>query len=184
VPFETIQPEVERLRNYIVGDLDYLLSKKTGGNYLAAALITCACDTLAYLKYGNKNSGHRFFQEVIPEKWSCLAKGLYQAIRDGIVHSYDTKTICVGSRTLTINISWSRKPHFHLSSDRAVLHINIRDLAAAFKMAVSRFETDLANTPLLRDTFAKRMDKARALLLYGKDATIWEECLCAMPTLK
>jgi hypothetical protein len=49
VPFKTIQPEVERIRNYVLGDLSRLVRLKKGGNYLAVALINCACDAFSNL---------------------------------------------------------------------------------------------------------------------------------------
>ncbi len=180
VPFETIKPEFVRLWNFIVGDLDYLVDHETGGNYLAAALITCACDTLSYLRYDENSNGGRFFAEVLPTQWAALADKLYQAIRDGIVHSYDTKVICVGSQKITVNISWSEKPHFHLSPDRTTLHINIRNLAADFKNALKRFEADLMDNPDLRKTFESRMRKSRELVVRGSDRKVWEQCLSTM----
>ena len=47
LPFDTIKPEIDRLRNFVIGDLNYLIKQDTGGNYLAAAIVTCACDTLS-----------------------------------------------------------------------------------------------------------------------------------------
>ena len=180
VPFDIIEPEVGRLRNFIVGDLDYLISQNTGGNYLAAALITCACDALSYLKHGDKNRGERFFAEVIPLEWKLLAPALYEAIRDGIVHSYDTKVICVGSRKVVVNISWGAMPHFHLSADRKTIHINIKNLAADFKDAIKRFEADLKDKPDLRETFEKAMRKSREISVQENARATWERYLNTM----
>ena len=180
VPFERIKPEVDRLRNFIVGDLDYLVKQKRGGNYVAAALITCACDVLAHLKYGAKNRGELFFAEIVPLEWVPLASTLYEAVRHGIVHSYDTKIICIGSRKVIVNISWGAKPHFHLSSDRKTIHINIKDLAADFKNGFKRFEADLRKKPALRATFEKYMRKFREISVHENDRATWEQCLDAM----
>ena len=180
IAFETIKPEVDRLRNFIVGDLDYLISHDRGGNYLAAALITCASDALSYLKYGDRNKGERFFEDIIPSEWKSLAASLYEAIRDGIVHSYDTKIICVGSRKIIVNISWGAKPHFHLSQDRKTIHINIKNLAADFKDALKRFEADLKNKPALRETFESSMRKSREISIPNNQRAGWEQCLSKM----
>jgi hypothetical protein len=50
VPYETIRAEVERLCNYVTHDLDLLIAHDVGDNYLATALITCACDAISYLE--------------------------------------------------------------------------------------------------------------------------------------
>ena len=91
VPYETIRAEVERLCNYVTHDLDRLIGQDVGGNYLAAALTTCACDAISYLKYGQRNRGDLFFTEILPDLWKPIAKTLYDAIRNGIVHTYETK---------------------------------------------------------------------------------------------
>src|SRR5438132_7686229 len=91
VPYESIRAEVERLRAYVTHDLDILIAQEVGGNYLATALITCACDALSYLKYGHRNRGDLFFAEVLPDLWKPIAKTLYDAIRNGIIHTYETK---------------------------------------------------------------------------------------------
>jgi len=177
VPFETISAEVSRLHNFVVGDLNHMVKRKTGGNYLAAALITCACDTLSHLKYGKKNKGELFFAEVLPSKWHPLAPVLYGAIRHGIVHLYDTKFIRINSRKIDVVISWRMKPHFHRSADGNQIFINVRNLAADFKAALKRFEADLKAQPQLRETFAKAMCKSREVSVGKKGQALWEQSL-------
>ncbi len=73
VAYETIRSEVERLRNYIIKDLDLLVNQDVGGNYLAASLITCACDAISYLKYGKHHRGNLVFSELLPDFWQPVA---------------------------------------------------------------------------------------------------------------
>lgn len=180
VPYETIRGEVDRLRNFIIGDLDYLINQDRGGNYLAAALITCACDALSYLKHGDRYKGERFFAEIIPPERKDLAPVLYEAIRDGIVHSYDTKLIGVGPRNVIVNISWGAMPHFHLSEDRKKIHINIKNLAADFKNAFERFEAELKSDSHLRETFERSMRKSREISVADSERAMWEQSLNMM----
>ena len=118
VPYETIRAEVERLCNYVTHDLDILIAQEVGGNYLAAALITRACNAISYLKYGQCYRGDLFFTEILPDLWKPVAKTLYDVIRHGIAHTYETKTIILNSRRLDIGVSWRAKPHLHLSGRR------------------------------------------------------------------
>jgi len=181
VPFKTIRPEVIRLRNFIIGDLNYLVKQKTGGNYLAAALITCACDALSHLKNGKENKGELFFAEVIPPEWQPLAPALYSAIRDGIVHLYDTKFVCINSQKIEIVISWRKKPHFHRSADGKQIYVNVRKLASAFKAAVRSFEADLKDKPQLRETFEKSVRKSREISIEkNAERAAWNKCLRSM----
>jgi len=180
VPFATIKPEVDRLRNFIIGDLDCLISQEAGGNYLAAALITCACDTLSHLKYGKRNKGELFFAEIIPAGWSALAPVLYQAIRDGIVHVYDTKVIRINSHDIEVTISWRMKPHFHLSVNKKHIFVNVQNLASDLKDAIKRFETDLKAKPHLREVFERSMRRSRQISVENNERKIWEQCLLKM----
>ncbi len=130
VQYETIRTEVDRLRNYVTTDLDLIVNQNIGGNYLAASLITCACDAMSQLKHGQPNRGDLIFAELLPDQWKPVARSLYDAIRDGIVHLYETKTIVLGSTHLNLVISWKAKPHLHVSSTGNDLYINIRQLVS------------------------------------------------------
>ena len=180
VPFKTIKPEVDRLRNFIIGDLDYLIRRRKGGNYLAAALITCACDALSHLKHGKEHKGELFFAEVIPSEWKPLARALYRAIRNGIVHLYDTQFIRVNSQKIDIVISWRMKPHFHRSADGKRIFVNVKNLAADFKAAVKCFEAELMVKPQLRETFERSMRKSREISVEQFERAAWQQCLRKM----
>jgi hypothetical protein len=75
------------------------------GNYLAASLITSACDAISYLRSGRRNRGDLFFTEILPDLWKSIAKTLDDAMRNGIVHTYETKTISLDSRCMDIGVS-------------------------------------------------------------------------------
>jgi hypothetical protein len=181
VPYETIKPEVERLRDFVTNDLDRLVSQDLGGNYLAAALITCACDAISFLKYGQRNRGDRVFAEILPDLWKPVAKTLYDAIRDGIVHVYDTKTIIVGSTHLNVVISWRAKPHLHVSATRTDVYVNIRQLSQDLKAAVAQFETDLKGEDNLRDIFYKSMRREREITPPPSEQHKWQDVLSRAP---
>ena len=181
VRYETIRSEVERLRNYVTNDLNLVVKQKIGGNYLAASLITCACDAISYLKYGKPNRGDLFFAELLPDLWKPVARNLYDAIRDGIVHVYETKTIRIGSLQLDIVISWGARPHLHLSPSGKSVNINVPKLAQDLTDAISRFETELKSNPGLRDTFYKSMQRDRELNPNKTELGNWNHVLSQAP---
>lgn len=181
VQYETICNEVERVRGFIITDLDLVVNRDIGGNYLAASLITCACDALAHLKYGCLNNGEAFFAELLPDCWKPAAAGLYGAIRDGIVHSYETKTIVVGSRRLNVVISWRAKPHMHLSPSAEDIYVNVFELAQSLKRALVQFEADLKTNGNLRDTFYQAMRKDREYYVQQADRQSWDSALAQAP---
>ena len=181
VAYETIRSEVERLRNYIIKDLDLLVNQDVGGNYLAASLITCACDAISYLKYGKPHRGDLVFSELLPDFWQPVANTLYDAIRHGIVHVYDTKTIVVGPIRLNVVISWKARPHLHLSSTGTDVYVNVRQLARDLRNAIARFETDLKGDGKLRDTFYKSMRRDREIHARKLDRMKWQNVFSQAP---
>ncbi len=181
VRYATIRPEVERLRDYVTNDLDLLITQDVGGNYLAAALITCACDAISYLKYGQRSRGDLVFAEILPDLWKPVAKTLYDAIRNGIVHIYETKTIILGSRRLDLGISWRAKPHLHLSATGAHIYVNVRQLSQDLKAAIGQFEADLKADARLRETFYKRMRRERELSPGASEHQKWQHVLSRAP---
>lgn len=181
VVYETIRPEVERLRNYVLNDLDLLVNQDAGGNYLAASLITCACDAISYLKYGRAHRGDIVFSELLPDFWKPVANTFYDAIRDGIVHIHETKTIVVGSKRLNVVISWKAKPHLHVSSTKADVYVNVRQLAKDLKSVITRFEEDLKSDTNLRETFYKSMQRDREIHVRQSDKAKWHDALSRAP---
>jgi len=181
VQYEAIRCEVERVRGFITTDLDVIVNQDTGGNYLAASLITCACDAVSHLKYGRRNSGEAFFAEVLPDCWKPVARGIYGALRDGIVHTYETKTIVAGSRRLEIVISWRERPHMHLSQSGDHIYVNVYQLAQDLKRALLRFEADLKVHEGLRNTFYDAMQKDREYHVPRADWQAWDSALAQAP---
>lgn len=182
VLYETIRPEIERLRNFVTTDLDLIVSQDIGGNYVAASLITCVCDAIAYLKYGVANQGELFFAELLPDDWKPVGGGLYDAIRNGIVHVYETKTIVLPSQRLNVVISRRVRPHMHLSPSGTDIYVNILQLAHDLKNAIARFEADLKEDESLRNTFHGAMRKSRESYVSLQDQPQWDTALARAPT--
>src|SRR5436190_24290128 len=105
--YDDIKEDFERVRCYITGDLRRLLSQDEGGNYLAAFLIACACETIAWYRYGNDH-GHLILKELLPIDWKPVAYSLHTAMRNGIAHRYEPKTLKVGGTRLEISIAWRK----------------------------------------------------------------------------
>jgi hypothetical protein len=181
VQYNTIRAEVDRVRDFITTDLDLIVKQDIGGNYLAASLITCACDALSYLKYGSANRGELFFAELLPDPWKPVADGLYDAIRNGLVHVYETKTIVVGSRHLNVVISWRAKPHMHLSPSGSDIYVNVLQLAQDLKIAILRFEADLKVQDRLRNVFYQAMRKDREFHVQPNTQQSWTDALAHAP---
>ena len=186
IPFVQIEKEFDRLRSFLKADLHLILQPGMGGNYVSATLITCACDALGWLQYGQKNGGAKFFSEkLLPQEWKAVGKTIYYAVRNGLVHSYETKDIMLNGREIVVVISRKDKPHLTFSTDKKYLYLNVRQLAQDLERALCDYENQLKGNEETRATFLKYMTKGRELFVKNpKEAPIWESLLNKFATTK
>src|SRR5207253_713989 len=94
IDFENIRKDFEELQGFVLTDLEIITRAPTGGNYAAALLITTACEALGTLLYGTDSGGTDFFANyLLPPRWRPVAKSIYDALRNGLAHSFSTKAI-------------------------------------------------------------------------------------------
>jgi len=157
VTFENIKVEFSELRNFILNDLEMIRSAQKGGNYAAALLVVTACEAVGALRYGKKDGGLDFFRDyLVPEKRQSVSKSIYSALRNGIAHSFLTKTILKAiDKPIVIEISWSKENHFEYDSIRATLFINIQEFSMTLRQAFERYENELKQQAVLCDRFNK-----------------------------
>jgi len=74
--FKQIKPEFERLRAFVLNDLDRIVDRDVGGNYAAVALIVCGHDAIADLRDGRANAGQLPFADALPSAWRPVAPSL------------------------------------------------------------------------------------------------------------
>ena len=179
IPFVQIEKEFDRLRRFLKADLDLILQPGMGGNYVSVTLITCACDALGWLHYGQKNGGAKFFSEkLLPQEWKEVGKTIYDAVRNGLVHSYETKDIMVNGSKIVVAISRKDRPHLTFSTDKKYLYLNVRQLAQDLERALCDYENQLKENEETRETFFKYMTKERELFVENpKEAAMWESLL-------
>lgn len=129
VSYEQIRASFEKVRHYFSYDLKLLTSVDTGGNYITGLLICCACEILSRLEYG-KEDGIRFFaEEMLPVKWRPVAPNLFDAMRNGIAHFYETKSIHLTGRVVEIYLSWRKEPHLLIHFPYIFDHLSGRRVA-------------------------------------------------------
>src|SRR3989442_1761070 len=122
VEYEDIRSKFEELRNFIINDLKLLVGQENGGNYITACLIVCACEALSWLRNGKPYKGELFFSEMmLPHKWQAVASTLYDALRNGIVHGYETMDVVIGPTRVVLAVSWKQKPHLKFEQGDGVV---------------------------------------------------------------
>jgi len=162
VDYEMIKPHFEQLRDFVLNDMQLLISQKKGGHYITACLIACACEALSWLRYGEQYKGDTFFaQMMLPAEWQPVGRSLYRALRDGIVHGYDTMFIVVGSRRVEIVVSWKLYAHLSFGNGGAHIYLNVEKMAEDLKAALEKYESELKTDSKLRERYFKTMKKMK-----------------------
>jgi hypothetical protein len=153
VEFAQIEADFAELRNFILTDIDLIVGMASGGNYAAAAIITCAYETLAAVRGKAK---HEVFAESLPDEWRAVAPSLFNALRNGVVHGYRTKAVVVDGRRLEISVSWRQMRHLSFDASRQTLYLNVQQMAADLRRAFEAYEDLLRSNAAARDTYLKR----------------------------
>ena len=180
ISYEDIRGSFERVRDYFSFDLRLLSNEDHGGNYVTALLICCVSETLSRLKYGKKNGVRFFAEEMLPDKWWPVAPNLFDAMRNGIAHFYETKRIRVRDKVIDIYISWREKPHLEFSDDKARLYLNIQSMAGQTLKLLERYEVSLKADSKLRSQWYEAMRAIKVQCskkVEGDELKAWENLM-------
>ncbi|MBB3189315.1 hypothetical protein [Halomonas cerina] len=171
VEFGKIKDDFIELEAFVLNDLEIITNSTKGGNYAAALLITAACEALGTLRYGRKDGGQEFFENyLLPEPWRAVSKSIYDALRNGLAHSFSTKAVVNASeKPIELGVSWSKEKHLSYDSGCSVLFLNIQQLANDLRSAFDRYQSELQQRPELRDTFYRWREKQRIYQVQNKN---------------
>ena len=162
--YNDIKDDFEELRDFFTNDLRILIQSSVGGNYAAVLIATTACEVLGPLRFENNGEREFFRMYLLPETWRTVAPSLYDALRNGLAHSYATKTILnINGADLELGISWSEKPHLQFDHKHSVLYINVRKLAQQVSEALAVYEEELKAQPKLCVLYAERRKRKRII---------------------
>jgi hypothetical protein len=158
--FDLIEKEFYELRDFVLNDLDLLINLPKGSNYTAALLVATACEVLGRLRY-ESGKGDEFFKNyLVPENWRPVASTIFDALRNGLAHSFATKVIVqIPGKELNLGISWKEKPHFVYDAKESCVYLNVRNLSYALRHAFEQYETELRTDTNLCELFRKRRRK-------------------------
>ena len=140
--------QFDELRRFVLEDLDRIVDQPVGGNFAVAALVGCSYDLLGKLQ---ARRPHKVFAESLPEPWPAVAKSLYDALRNGLVHTYSPKVIEVGDG-VRLAISW--KAHTHLSWEKDHLVLRVPDLVDGLRDRWTAYNQLLRSSSAARAQFA------------------------------
>ena len=157
VSFADIEQKFNRVFGFIQRDLERILTLDPGVNFAVAGLAACACETLARYRYG-RGEGADVFSRLLPGgPFQVVAKSLYDILRNGLVHRYDTADIRVEGKTIQLAISWRAEPHLSVKEVNGVpnLVLNVTTLCADLFGAFAEYREELRGNGEARDHFLR-----------------------------
>jgi hypothetical protein len=155
VSFEYIEPKFDRVFGFIQRDLEQFLAQDVGGNFAVAALAACACETLA--RYRDRSGdGGEVFRRLLPAgPFQVIARSLYDLLRNGLVHRYDTADLNVEGRRVRLALSWRAAPHLSVQEIDGVsnLVLNITTFCSDLFKVFREYREGLKRSAEARDRF-------------------------------
>lgn len=116
-------------------------------------------------------------KKMLPDEFKPIARNLFDAIRNGIAHGYETKSIRIGDKPLDIGISWRQQPHLQFSPDKKVLYLNVQTMSKQILDLLEEYETLLVAEPQLRMQFSKAMRISWTEKLNDAELKAWMKLL-------
>jgi hypothetical protein len=162
--YDDIKHEFDESLGYIHNDIAWLCEHNSGLNYTVALLIGCACEALA--DGGAYPSKERALAELLPDDdWKQLAKPLFDALRNGLAHSFDTKHLHVDSEAIQIYIVWNMPTAIGIKKANGAdgLFIGTRLLAGKVCAAINTFRTKLQSDPTACQRFRDALQRDRSV---------------------
>ena len=153
VSFEDIEAKFNRVFGFIQRDLERFLAQDVGGNFAVAALAACACETLARYRYGS-GEGADCFRRLLPDgSFQVIARSLFDLLRNGLVHRYDTADIRVEGKIIRLALSWRAEPHLSIKEINGVpnLVFNVTTLCTDLFRAFAEYREELKRSADARD---------------------------------
>jgi len=178
IDFKAIEQRFCEIFGFIQQDLLRIIQVEPGVNYAAAALIGCACETMAKYRYASGEAADAF-AVLLPEgTHQKVAKTLYDALRNGLVHGYEAKDIEFNGSHVGLAIAWRETPHlsFKVVNGKPQLMLNMRDLCERLSEQIDVFRAELEGNASARDLFFTRWPKKRVLTVRApEEIQVWKE---------
>jgi hypothetical protein len=177
--FDEIEREFEDSFGYIQNDMKAIGSGTQRVNYTLAALIGIACEMLAAPR-GMRGQPEAILQEVIPSPWKPLAKALFDAMRNGLAHGFDTKHIMVGGVPHQIYMQWQGTTPLELilTGGRVQFYLRPRPLADLICSKIDELREQLKTDSEVRHQWLAKCHRyKREIYLDPKATSAWKDLL-------
>lgn len=164
VTFAEIKDEFEYSLGYIHNDIQALCQGEQTLNYTVALLVGVACEALEDAgAYANKIT---ILEDLLPDAdWKRLARLLFDALRHGLAHNFDTKHIHVNGSVVQIYLSWTMKEMIRIVqvNGKDALYVSTCGLGNGVCQKIRDFRTKLENDAEARQRFRNALDHGRSV---------------------
>lgn len=117
----------DHLRLTLEKEIPRQLEHPEGGHYVVALLIVIGSEALSKLQ--GQPDEHLFVKMTTQRGLtSLMASTLFNALRNGLAHLYDTKYIKAGVLMIELSVSWRLKRHLSVRRDPPCLYLNARTM--------------------------------------------------------
>jgi hypothetical protein len=156
--FSEIKHEFDVTLGYIRDDINALCSGKQTLNYTVGLLIGVACEALEDAgAYPDKKT---VLADLLPDDdWRRLK--LFDALRNGLAHNFDTKHVYVDDRQIQIYMVWSLPTPIAIGmrNGEEVLEIGTCVLGSGICSKINDFRAKLQNDSAACETFKRSLNK-------------------------
>jgi len=145
--FNDLRASLENNMNHICRNDD--INESQAGHFPAAILIIVGSAALSRLQ-GAEGEAHVFVGMMADHGVeSLLARKLFDALRHGLAHFWETKLLDVGRQEhVELVVSWKKKRHLSLrSSPSPGLYLNVRTMWGDLQKALTQYAVVLEGDP-------------------------------------
>ena len=181
ISYAEIEPEFNESLGYIRNDIAALCRGNERVNYTLALLIACGCDVIARGSR-SKRQAHEVFAELLSNSdWKALAKPLYEALRNGLAHKFDTKHLHVDGDIVQMYFYWTRKQvaEIGLANGRTALFIGTRLLGERLCERIDDFRRNLKTDAGARECFRRAYHRESVTRFSLMETAAWKRLRAA-----
>jgi len=161
VSYADIKHEFDVTLGYIHDDIRALCAGKETVNYTVALLIGVACEALEDAGfYANKKT---VLADLLPDDdWKQLAGVLYEALRNGLAHNFDTKHIHINGQVVQIYLVWSMSRAIAIEERNGAeaLSLGTCVLGMGICEKINEFRAKLQRDPLACERFKNSLNNS------------------------
>ena len=131
-----------QLRDFLRHDVKNVLGMEHGGNYTAALLLLVGAEALSRIVDSGDDDA---FVEILHRRGldPLVAHDVFEALRHGLAHSFETKYIQVGKIHVELVVSWGAREHLSRSLNPPKLFLNVRTMWDDLQVMLAEVEKRL-----------------------------------------